>query len=139
MANLIKILKTVGCLVVGLLFLVVGLLFFFNYDPDAYDTEVTGTIVDIDEHYELVGDDNELQYTVYVDYTVGDKTFSHAEYPGYNSSMKVGDTLNFFCMSKDPAQIAGSDKNAAPYIGLGFAVAGLIIVVITVLRMIRKK
>ena len=139
MENLVKIIKTIGCFVVGLLFLVAGLLFFFKYDPDAYDTEVTGTIVDINEHYELVGGDNELQYTVYVDYTVGDKTFSHAEYPGYNSSMKVGNTVNFFCMSSDPSKIAGLDKNAAPYIGLGFAVAGLVILVIAVLQLIRKK
>ena len=139
MENLVKIIKTIGCFVVGLLFLVAGLLFFFKYDPDAYDTEVTGTIVDINEHYELVGGDNELQYTVYVDYTVGDKTFSHAEYPGYNSSMKVGDTVNFFCMSSDPSKIAGLDKNAAPYIGLGFAAAGLVLLVIAVLQLIRKK
>lgn len=126
-------------IVVGVLFLAGGLLFFFKYDPDAYDMQTTGTVVELEDHYEFIGDEEELVTTAYIDYTVGDKTYEHVEYFEYHTGMKVGDTVEFYYMSSDPSQIAGSDKNAGPYIGLAFAVAGAAVIVFTIIRIVRKK
>lgn len=126
-------------IIIGVLFLVVGLIFFFVYDPAAYDSQGTGTITEITEHYEMVGEEEELMHDVYIDYTAGGKTFEHAEYFEYDSGMKVGDTVEFFYMSSDPSQIAGSSKDKAPYIGLVFAAIGLVMLVITILKIIRRK
>lgn len=130
--------KTIS-IIVGVLFLAGGLLAFFKYDPAAYDKEATGTIVDIEEHYTTTGDDDYVEYTVYIDYTAGGKTFERTEYFEYDSSMKVGDTVKFFYMSEDPSQIAGANKDNAPYFALIFAAVGLVILVITGVKIVRKK
>lgn len=126
-------------IIIALMFIVIGSIFFFKYDPDAYDTKGTGKIVEIDEHYEFVGEDNQLVNTVYIDYTVGEEKYEHVEFFEYHSGMKVGDEVEFFYMSDDPSQIAGSDKGATPYIGLAFAIVGVIMLVFTVVKIVKKK
>ena len=120
-------------------FIVLGLFFFFNFDPDAYDMQTNGTIVEIDEHYESIGGDNELMHNVYIDYQVGMKQYKHVEFPSYNSKMKVGDAVEFYYMSQDPTKITGADKNIAPYFGLGFAVIGFIMLIASVIRFLRGR
>ena len=124
---------------VSVMFIVVGLIFFFNYDPDAYDVKASGTIVEIEEHYEMIGGENELQHTAYIDYQVGRETFRHVPFPSYNSKMKVGDVVEFYYMSSDPSQIAGLDKEKTPYIGLAFAVIGLLMLVVSAVTSLRKR
>ena len=125
--------------ILAVLFIVVGLIFFFKYDPDAYDVKTTGVIVEIEEHWEMVGDDNEIAYTPYIDYTVGDTKYEHVEFPQYDSSMDVGDEVEFFYMSKDPTQIAGTDKAFGKYFGLGIAVIGVIMLAISVIKFFKGR
>lgn len=132
-------LSKVITIIVGLMFLAGGLFFFLKYDPAEYDTPATGTIVEINEYYDTVGEDSQLMHDVYIDYKAGDEVFEHIPYFGYDSSMKVGDEVNFFYMSSDPSQIAGADKESTPYFGLAFAVIGLGVLVVTAVRIIRKK
>ena len=124
---------------VAVVMIVLGLIFFFKFDPKAYDKKGTGIIVEIDEHYELVGGDNELMHTVYIDYDAERQAYKHAEFPEYNSGMEVGDTVEFYYMSEDPSQIVGSDKDAAPYIGLAFAVVGLIMLLVQAFQFLRGR
>lgn len=133
------IFSRVTSIVIGIIFIVVGLIFFLKFDPDAYDMQTTGVITEIEEHYELIGDDNELMHDVYIDYTVNGEKYEHAPYFSYNSGMKVGDEVEFYYMSEDPAQIAGSDKNATPWFGLGFAVIGFGLTAVTVIKMLRGR
>ncbi len=137
--NISNVFSKAVSIIVGLMFLVGGMIFFLKYDPAAYDTEATGTIVDIVERYEMTGDDNQLVHDVYIDYTAGGKSFEHVEYFGYNSKMKVGDTVHFFYMSEDPSQIASDNKESTPYFGLGIAVIGLGLLVVTGVKIIRRK
>ncbi len=125
-------------IIIGLMFLVIGLLFFFKYDPDAYDVEAVGTITDIEEHYETVGDDEQLTHTVYIDYSANGTEYKHAEYFQYNSSMKIGDEVSFCYMSSDPSRIAGSNKALTPYFGLGAAVIGAVMLVIVIVKIVKK-
>ncbi len=119
--------------------MVIGLIFFFKYDPAAYDTKGTGTIAEIDEYYETVGDDWELVHRVYIDYEAAGKKYEHVDYFEYNDRMKTGDTVTFYYMSEDPGQIAGSDKEYVPYYGLGFAIIGLIMLVVSLIKTIKRK
>lgn len=133
MTKIANVFSKVTSFVVAVLFLVLGLVFFFKYDPDAYDMEGKGTVAAIEENYS--GDD--LTYDVYIDYTVDGQKYERAPYFEYDSSMKVGDEVSFYYMSADPSQIAGSTKDAAPYIGLAFAAVGLIMLAVMVLKVIR--
>ena len=126
-------------IVIGLMFLIGGLIFFFAYDPASYDAQGTGTIAEIDEHYETVGDDTQLEHSVYIDYTVDGKTYEHVDYFEYHTGMKVGDPVSFYYMSSDPSQIANSDKDKAPLFGLIFAAIGLVVLVVTAFKIIRGK
>ena len=131
--------KTVS-IIIGLMFLIGGSIFFFCYDPADYDMQTTGTIVEITDYYDYTGqDDPQLMHDVYIDYTVDGVTYEHAEYFEYNSKMKVGDTVELYYMSQDPTQIAGSDKNMAPYFGLGIALIGLIMLIVNIIKIIRRK
>ena len=139
MFKLSSVLSTVVSIIVGLMFLVIGLVFFLKYDPDAYDTPGTGTIVEIDEHYESIGGENELQHTVYIDYSAGGQKYEHVEFMEYKSRMAVGDQVEFYYMSSDPTQLAGPGKENTPYFGLAFAVIGAGMLVFTVLRTVRRR
>ena len=138
-ARIMGVVGRVISILVSLMFLVGGLIFFFCYDPAAYDSQGTGTVADIVESFDTAGDMDDTHYDVYIDYTVDGKKYEHVEYFEYHTGMKVGDKVEFFYMSRDPSQIAGSSKNAGPYIGLAFAVVGLVMLVVTVVRMIRGR
>ena len=126
-------------LVIGLMFLVGGLIFFLKYDPDAYDMHGTGIIVEIDEHYESIGGENELQHTVYIDYSAGGQKYEHVEFMEYRSRMAVGDTVEFYYMSEDPTQLAGTGKENTPYWGLGFALIGAADLGFMIFRTLRRR
>ena len=137
-ANIAGIFSKTTTIIISVLFIVIGLIFFIKFDPDEYDVLATGTIVEIDEHYEYVGDENQLVHTVYIDYTAGDTKYEHVEYGSDNHKMQVGDTVEFYYMSSDPSQIAGTDKELTPYIGLGFAVVGVIMLVVPIIKRLRR-
>lgn len=125
-------------IIIGVVFIVVGLLMFTRFDPDAYDVKATGTIVEIEEYYDYTGDKMQLAHTVYIDYSAGDTKYEHVEFVEYNHKMKVGDEVEFYYMSDDPTQIAGTDKEYTPYYGLGFAAIGLIVLAVTVIKIFRR-
>lgn len=137
--NMASVFGKVTSLIISALFIVIGLVFFLKFDPEAYDVKATGTIVEIAEYYDTSGTENELHHSVYIDYFAGDKKYEHVDYGKYNSRMKVGDEVEFYYMSADPSQIAGTDKEKVPYIGLAFAIIGAVLLVITVYKMLIRK
>ncbi len=136
--NLAGIFSKAISIIVGLMFIIIGLLLFFNYDPAAYDIPTKGVIVEITDYYEDIGDESQLTHTVYIDYSADGTTYRHVELGEYNSKMKVGDEVDIFYMSSDPAQFARTDKGMTPYFGLIAAVIGAAILVITVIKAIKK-
>ena len=132
MMKLFRLYGRIVGILIGSIFIVVGLLFFKTYDPDAYDVKTMATIVQIDEEYDII--DEEYDYTVYVDYIANGKEYKNINYGAYNSSMDVGDEVELYYMSSDPTQIATPDKDIAPYIGLGAAVIGAGIIVFSIIK-----
>ena len=137
-AGFARIFSKTTSLIIAVLFIVIGLIFFLKYDPDAYDIQTTGTIVEIEEYYDHTGDETTLMHTVYIDYTVDGTKYEHVDYGSYNHKMKIGDEVELYCMSSDPTQIAGTDKEFVPYIGLAFAVVGVIMLIVPIVKRLRR-
>lgn len=120
----------------GALFLIVGLLTLFTFNPKEYNGTTTATIVDF-EQQTGVGDENNDIIT-YVDYSVDGVRYTHVPYNSYNFTMDVGDEVNIYFKTSDPSQIAAPGKNIIPFVGIGAAVLGAAVLVGS-LRIGRKK
>ena len=123
-------------LLFGAFFLVLGLLTFFTANPKAYNGTTTGTIVDFEQQMGTGSDDTTV--ITYVDYSVDGVRYTHVPYPSYNFTMDIGDEVKLYFKTSDPSQIAAPGKDLMPFVGLGAAVLGGV-VLITSLRGTRKK
>ena len=94
----------------------------------------TGTIVDIQEHYNYTGDAPSTEYTVLIDYTVDGKEYKNAEYFGYDSSMKVGGKVKVYYNPENPEEIQAEGYQSVPYVFLGVSAACFIAGIIVSLR-----
>ena len=121
---------------VSILFIVGGILFFVKFDPDAYDCSTTATITRIEEEYNIT--DEQYDYHVFVKYTVDGNEYE-TEYGSYHSGMHEGDEVELWYMSSDPMNITSGNKDLAPFIGLGFAALGLILLVVDVIKFLRRR
>ena len=76
-----------------------------------YDASTTAVITGIEREWSGTDEDgfDQYDYHVYVDYEVDGKEYKQMEYPGYNSSMKNGDTLEIIYQSSNPENFA--EKN----------------------------
>lgn len=124
---------------IGIVFIVLGITFFLRFKPEAYDAKATGRIARIEQHYESIAGENEIINTVYVDFTAGDKKYENVELKEYNPFMKVGDDIEIFYMTSDPTKIIGAGKDNVPYFGLGFALIGLAVIVIELIKIKRVR
>lgn len=131
---------TLVSILVGLLFLAIGLIGFFRFDPDAYDVSTVATISRIEEttEYDSSTESFNTVHTVYIDYTAGGQRFEDVEYGSYNSSMREGNHLKIYYMSDDPSCITGEDKEKVPYFFLGGAVLGAVMLGVDIVRLRRK-
>lgn len=135
MENIVKIFSSVIAIIVGLMFMAGGLFFFFTFDPDEYDMETTGTIVEITEEYNI---QNEVwDYTPYIDYDAMGQKFKHVAYDTYKSSMEVGDEVVVYYKHGHPEEFVGGDKDSAKIVGLVFAIAGFLIMFPGIFKKIR--
>ena len=126
-------------IVFGILFLVIGLLFFFKFDPAVYDKTATASITGIDEYYDMVGGENTLCHDVYVSYAADGVTYKDVILGSYHSGMKVGDSVEILYMSEDPSQITTGNPSFVPYFGLGAAIIGAGSIIVTIIRTIKRK
>ncbi len=126
MKKLVGILMSVFAVVAGIIFVISGIKTIA--DKDLYDTPVTATVVDVQEELETATDPDDtdrLVKTAYIDYEVNGKKYEHVLAPEQDESLKVGDTVEILCQSKDPSKISGKNpaKGGAIFIALGAAVA----------------
>lgn len=69
--------------------------------------------------------DDDYEYTVFVEYSYEGETFSEVEYPKYSSSMKEGDTVKLFVNPEKPSEFM-ADKSGE----IGFIIAGIVAILI---------
>lgn len=127
MKKILPIIMSIGFVAVGIIFAVSGISTIAN--KDKFDTQITATVVDIQEEWESAADPDEpdrLVSTAYIDYEVDGKRFEHVLSPEQSDEMKVGDTVDILVQSQNPEKISSLDpaKGGAIFIALG-AVAAL--------------
>ena len=120
----------------GALFLIVGLLTLFTFNPKEYNGTTTATIVDFEQQTGAGDENNDI--ITYVDYFVDGVRYSHVPYNSYDFTMDIGDEVKVYYMSSDPSQIAAPGKDLMPFVSIGAAVLGAA-VLISSLRIGRKK
>lgn len=131
MKKFLPIIMSIGIVVVGIVFVVSGISTIAN--KDKFDTQITATVVDIQEEWETSADPDEpdrLVHTAYIDYEVDGKKYEHVLAPEQNDNMKIGDTVDILVQSQNPEKISALNptKGGVIFIAVGAiaAVAGCV-------------
>ena len=108
-----------------------------------YDTQITATVVDVQDEWESTGDPDDaghLVHTAYIDYEAGGKKFEHVLAPEQNNKLKTGDTVEILVQSGNPEKISAPDpaKGGAIFIVAG-ALAAVVGCVSTIRFFIKKR
>lgn len=116
----------IGIIFVGLIIFGIAIFALTNYKE--YEGKVTAVISNIQkERIDSYSDDsNEEQYnyTVFVDYEVDGFEYKGIEYDSYNSSMKIGDKIEIKYDLDDPSKI--QSENGKTFIFVFITLGGLV-------------
>ena len=126
MKKTIRLILSIVAVVLGIIFVVVGISTMAN--KDKYDSTVTATVVDVVEEWETSADPDEsdrLVKTSYIDYEVDGKKYEHVLAPEQSDDYEVGTKVEILYQSQDPSKISAKDitKGAIIFIVLGALVA----------------
>lgn len=133
MKKFAPIIFSILAVVFGIVFVINGITMLKN--RDLYDSTVTATVVDIQEEWQTVGDDDQLETIYYIDYEVDGTKYEHVECPETNGNMKVGDTVEILYQSKDPSKISGHNITSS---GIIFIAVGAVAALGGCLALVRK-
>jgi hypothetical protein len=136
MKRFIPIIFSVLAVVFGVIFIISGI--HTLSEKDLYDSTVTATIVDVEEHWEDNGEDSSLVTTYFIDYEIDGVKYEHVESPVQSSNLGVGDTVDILYQSKNPEKISSQNITAGATIfivvGSLVAIGGCISTVRAVIR-----
>ena len=135
MKKILPIIMSIGFVVVGIIFVVNGISTIAN--KDKFDTQITATIVDIQQEWESSADPDEPDHLVdvaYIDYEVDGKKYEHVLAPEQKDNMKVGDTMDILVQSQNPEKISGLNPASG---GVIFIIVGAIAAVVGCFSTIR--
>lgn len=123
MKRFIPIIFSVLAVVFGVIFIISGI--HTLSEKDLYDSTVTATIVDVEEHWEEIGEDSSLVTTYYIDYEIDGVKYEHVESPVQSGNLEVGDTVDLLYQSKNPEKISARNisTGATIFIVVGSLVA----------------
>ncbi len=131
MKKFTPIILSIAAVVLGIVFVISGIKTIA--DRDLYDTTVTATVVDVQEEWVQSADSEEadhLEKTAYIEYEVNGEKFGPVIAPTQDENIKVGDTQDILCQSKNPSKISSLNptKGGVIFIVLGAlaAVAGCV-------------
>ena len=117
-----------SAIVISLLITVISVIGIFA--PKTERLPAKAVISDIQSEYD--GAAEQTNYSVYVDYEIDGQKYTHIDYGSYNSSMKVGDTVDIEYSAEDPENIQSPGSEKIPYItgAVGLAVLAACIVML---------
>ncbi len=123
--------------IVGLVFFCVGLFGKINADNFMATAEKTEAYISDIQTYTTRGKKGKLtkHYKVYVDYVVDDIEYSRVQLGSYNSSMRIGKTIEIYYDPTNPKEIMADDSAVfiVPLcVGSGLLVLMLVIIVVAV-------
>lgn len=133
MGKLLDLVLRIGALLLSLVFVGVGIFLLCN--PTAYDSQTTAEITKIEsDGGSWDGDTFEENFTVYVRYEAGGKTYENIPLNSYSSSMQVGDTLEIQYNAAEPETIATTGFDILPIVLIAAGLIGAAVDVIGFLR-----
>lgn len=127
MNRIISILMSIGAVVFGIIFVISGIK--TVSERDLYDTQITATVVDVQEEWENSADPDEpdrLVNTAYIDYEVNGTKYEHVLAPEQDEDLKIGDTVDILVQSQAPENISGLNPSVG---GVIFIVLGALVAV----------
>ncbi len=124
MKKFAPILFSVFAVVFGIIFIISGITTLKN--KDLYDSTVTATIVDVQQEWQTVGEDEQLETIYYIDYEIDGTKYEHVECPESSGNMKVGDTVEILYQSKDPSKISGHNITSSGIIFIAMGAVALL-------------
>ncbi len=135
MKKILSIIMSIGFVVVGIIFVISGISTIAN--KDKYDTQVTATVVDVQQEWETAADPDEpdrLVNTAYIDYEVDGKKYEHVLAPEQDDNLAIGDTVEILVQSSNPEKISGLNPTKG---GVIFIIVGAIAAVVGCFSSIR--
>ena len=136
MKKILPIIMSIAAVVFGVIFVVVGIKTIS--EKDLYDTQITATVVDIQQEWEEAADPDEPDHlvdTAYIDYEFDGKTYEHVLAPEQKDNMQVGDTVEILVQSKNPEKISSLNPTKG---GVIFIALGALVAVVGCVTIIRK-
>ena len=118
---------SIGAVVFGIIFVISGIK--TVSERDLYDTQITATVVDVQEEWESSADPDEpdrLVNTAYIDYEVNGTKYEHVLAPEQDEDLKIGDTVDILVQSQAPENISGLNPSVG---GVIFIVLGALVAV----------
>lgn len=123
-----------GLFVVGIVFVIGGIMFMNRKQTTG--TETTATITQIKEDYDSATEG--YIYTVYVEYTDSEGTKHTAITDGYTSSMKEGSTITVKYDLSNPDVVSVNSMNFIPFVLLGLGALLIIVSIAKIIMTIKK-
>ena len=124
MKRFFPIILSITAVAFGIVFVISGIKTIAN--KDLFDTQITATVVDIQEELQIATDPegvDEIVNVAYIDYEYGGKKFEHVESPEQNNKLKIGDTVEILVQSKNPEKISALNPTKG---GIIFIVVGAV-------------
>lgn len=124
MKRLFPVILSIAAVAFGIVFVISGIKTIAN--KDLFDTQITATVVDIQEELQIATDPDDVDEIVkvaYIDYEYGGKKFEHVESPEQNNKLKIGDTVEILVQSKNPEKISALNPTKG---GIIFIVVGAV-------------
>lgn len=135
-----KFLTTILCLVIGVVFVVVG----FTTNKSMKEADITwaeaqATIVAIveDPDYIPTFDDDTPEYDVYVSYSIAGVAYENVKYGAYTSSWHVGDSVKIWYNVDNPGEITSPNSGMLPLIFIGMGILVIVVGVFILIKTLR--
>lgn len=128
MKKFLPVIMPIVAVVAGIIFVISGISTIAN--KDKFDTQITATVVDIQEEWESSADPDEpdrLVHTAYIDYDIDGKKYEHVLAPEQNDNMIIGDTVDILVQSQNPEKISALNPTKG---GIIFIAVGAIVAVV---------
>lgn len=140
MKRIISIIMSIGAVVVGIIFVISGIKTIA--EKDLYDTQITATVVDVQQEWESSADPEEpdrLVDTAYIDYEIDGKKFEHVLSPEQNDNLSVGDTVDILVQSKNPEKISALNPTTGGVIFIAVGALAALLGCVSTIRLLIKR
>ncbi len=129
-------LMTVILFLVSAAFIITGILGSVSTNSITSKAETTyAKITDVDSYRDITVKKSKTKYTVYVDYMVCGKDYTHVKLGTYNSPMTLGEHIEIYYDSDDPSRISDG-KQSYNFVPIA---TGVVLMGIAIFKFIKER